>query len=60
MNEQEKLIEAVLIWRKDWPDEKDEITAKEGCTCCLCRLIRACDEYTRGEIKNDNSNRPRN
>jgi hypothetical protein len=38
------IVEAALKWRKGWVDFEDELEMKNGCTCEVCQLIRACDE----------------
>ena len=40
-----EIIEAALNWRNEWPDMEDEIEASDDCSCEVCQLIRACDEY---------------
>ena len=39
------LIEAALLWRREWPDMKDELEMESGCDCEVCNLMRACDEH---------------
>jgi len=41
-----EIIEAALLWRKNWCDIKDDQEMETGCDCEICVLMRACDEYT--------------
>ena len=42
------IIDAALLWRKEWPDVEDELEMAGGCDCEMCKLMRACDEYDEG------------
>lgn len=44
-----KIVEAALSWREHWCDQGDSKKAEGGCTCEICKLIRACDEYAKNK-----------